>query len=272
MPTLNTIRVETLGEYISIIEDLGNTFHNLWFRGVGSADYNLSPSLYRHPVLTKSSELISRELEILDRFKQRSFPFINRATYGITYSDYWEYFFIMQHFGVPTRLLDWSENPFISLYFALNAARKSDKGDYSNDAAIWILNPNNWNETSLDDISAGDKIISLGDPIMDAYNPQKATPAIRKFPIAIYGNHNSSRIVAQKGTFMLFGTDLSSMNEQFEANGNFDGRSLMKLVIPISRIDYFAQAILKIGVTDSVVYPDLEGLAKEIKRHFEFNF
>ncbi|MCB5383968.1 FRG domain-containing protein [Blautia glucerasea] len=42
---------------------------------------------------------------------------------------------MMQHYGLPTRLLDWSESPLVALYFAL-----SEKKD-DIDAAVWIMNP-----------------------------------------------------------------------------------------------------------------------------------
>ena len=42
---------------------------------------------------------------------------------------------MMQHYGAPTRLLDWTESPLLALYFAL----KQNYGYY--DAAIWMLNP-----------------------------------------------------------------------------------------------------------------------------------
>lgn len=43
---------------------------------------------------------------------------------------------LMQHYGLPTRLLDWSESPLVALYFALS----SDE-DAKADAAVWVLNP-----------------------------------------------------------------------------------------------------------------------------------
>lgn len=43
---------------------------------------------------------------------------------------------LMQHYGLPTRLLDWSESPLVALYFALS----SDE-DAKTDAAVWVLNP-----------------------------------------------------------------------------------------------------------------------------------
>ncbi|WP_026632988.1 FRG domain-containing protein [Dyadobacter alkalitolerans] len=268
---LTEITITSLSEFTQQIENLTSSDAPFWFRGAGRADYSLTPSLYRHPTLTNSSQLIERESEILERFKQRSFPYLNRASLGMASGDYWDYFFIMQHFGVPTRLLDWSENPFISLYFALNSTKKNAAtGVFDSDAAVWALNPNAWNKASLHDISGKGTVIAPGDPVLDAYNPSKSKYTLRKSPVAINGNHNSNRIVAQKGTFILFGNENKTMEDVFMEDPEYPAECLIKLLIASSAIDQISKSLVRVGITDSVVYPDLEGLAKEIKRQHEF--
>ncbi len=110
--------IVSLGDYTTLIEQL--TAKNKgahWFRGVGDANHELIPSLYRHKKITEISQLIELEFEILTRFKHRSLPYQNRVL-----NTNWEYLFFMQHFGVPTRLLDWSENSMVALYFAITSA------------------------------------------------------------------------------------------------------------------------------------------------------
>ena len=55
----------------------------------------------------------------------------------------WEWYFLMQHSGAPTRLLDWTEGALIALYFAVR--NKLDETD----AAVWVLNPWSLNEHVL---------------------------------------------------------------------------------------------------------------------------
>ena len=89
-------------------------------------------------------------------------------------------------------------------------------------------------------------------------------------------NHNSPRIVAQKGTFVLFGNKLASMDEVYVSEKQEDGTdkypkdSLVQLVIPKENISEIHEGLIKIGITDSVAFPDLEGLAREIKRIYKF--
>jgi hypothetical protein len=54
----------------------------------------------------------------------------------------------MQHFSVPTRLLDWSENSMVALYFAITSTesyKDRTSGAFTRDASVWILNTELWN-------------------------------------------------------------------------------------------------------------------------------
>jgi hypothetical protein len=253
--------VSTLGEFTGEVEAISSLGDIIWFRGAGDTNYKLLPSLFRHPVISDSPTLISQEQEILKRFKQRSLPYLTRST-----SEDWDFFFIMQHFGVPTRLLDWSENPFVSLYFALSSAKFDSAGNYDADAAVWVLYPNKWNEKALADISITD-VLSPDDSLMTGYKP--SSTRMRSNSVAIYGNHNSARIVAQKGAFVLFGRDMTAMEDVFDRDV-YPADCLKKLIIPSAYIKPMLTSLSRIGITDSVIFPDLEGLAKEIKRTYDY--
>lgn len=80
----------------------------VWYRGHTSSDWDLLPSIARPP------RSISAELTVLKRFKQNAYPFLSSPP-----STEWEWLFLMQHYGAPTRLLDWTDSPLIGLYFAV---------------------------------------------------------------------------------------------------------------------------------------------------------
>lgn len=115
----------------------------LWFRGLSCASYQLLPKLMRDG---KSAEAIfDRELRLLTRFRQRSMAYWPA---GYPQND-WEHLFAMQHFGMPTRLLDWSENLFVAAHFAL-ASQRNDGHHHDGVCVptIWCVDPVAWNRST----------------------------------------------------------------------------------------------------------------------------
>jgi hypothetical protein len=259
---------QSLVEYVTLIEQFQNAVSGpLWFRGVGNVDYQLKPSLFRIQSTQTPTSIASVESQLMAMFKQRSVIYGTRSLVGE-----WEHLFFMQHHGVPTRLLDWSENPFIAFFFAVMSARKEKVGrsyDFANDAAIWILDPIAWNRHALSHNSYSGGILSVGDADLEGnlYRPNYL--GMNNHPVCMFGIHNSQRIVNQRGVFSVFGQNLVSMEETYDAAA-FPLASLRRIELPKRRIDEFRKSIVACGITDSVVYPDLGGLATEIKRQLGF--
>ncbi len=187
---------------------------NLWFRGIGTSAYELVPSLYRHKKSKRSNRKKPAQLEneICERFKERAIPFMEKDI-----TEPWERLFFMQHYGIPTRLLDWSENPLVALYFALADAKKDDAGNIVSSPTVWILDPVSWNKSSIETYVNCNRILTVTDPIMTNYALSPAGEILQNNPVAIYGAHNSKRIVAQRGVFVIFGKLNESM-EQISLN------------------------------------------------------
>jgi FRG domain-containing protein len=265
-PTLTEKEVTSISDYMGFVEGQTDT---RWYRGSGDSSHTLTPSLYRHPKLKDAASLFKHEFEILKRFKQRSIPYLSSP---LKENDDLSSLFLMQHFGVPTRLLDWTENPYIALYFALSDAiyEKTSTGPvYKADAAIWVLSPIAWNGKALDFDPPVGIVSPPQEEVLNGYQPAETVAYRKPEPIALYGLHNSPRIVAQRGMFTLFGTNIRPMEEAY-INNNYPQDCLVKLIIEKGRVGTLLESLLRIGITDSVVYPDLPGLAKEIKREFGF--
>lgn len=251
-----------------------------WYRGCGrSVSDRLLPGLYRHPTITDANSLLVLERRMLEWFQRESILHQTRLNYIASDDpddpDY-ELLFYMQHYGFPTRLLDWTMNPFIGLYFAVTSARIDEiTGRHAEDAAVWILSPHAWNERSLFDVSWGGKgPLSIQDPEKSAYVPRKNTDPMHlaqmyPLPVAMRGIANNTRMFAQKGVFTIFGRNTAPMEQAFEVNA-YKPESLTKLIIERDHIDSLLQSVLSFGYTDSVSYPDLHGLAMEIRRTYGF--
>lgn len=279
------VAVDSIASYAAQIEELltatvvrqgDSPYHGNWYRGVGrSTVHSLRPSLYRHPTVTTVDGLIVLERQMLDDFARQNVLHGNAMQVAGDTDDFRALFF-MQHYGMPTRLLDWTGNPFIALYFALTTAeRKPGTDELVEDAAVWVLDPVSWNEQALADVTYGkDGPLSLDAEEAKVYGPRKLfkgkleTSAIKilyEHPVAILGVANNARMFAQRGVFTMFGKVLDPMEKQYDVN-NFPVDCLVKLVVPKLKIDELGARLLQIGYTDSVSYPDLHGLAMEIKR------
>jgi hypothetical protein len=268
MPTLTTHIITNLPDYAKVVNDFRvTTKQTPWYRGVGNATYTLTPTVYRHPTTTNVKELVELEFDLLNRFKQRSIPFQSRPL-----TEDWEHLFFMQHYGVPTRLLDWSENSMVALYFAIASAeeqRDPATRSFTKDAAVWILNPQVWNEHVVG-VAWKDRILGVRDAPLDAYKPTDNLRSLNTKPVAISGLHNSSRIVAQRGAFTIWGSDNSPM-ETVYVNNSFPADALVKIDLPMASLPTLQDSLFKLGYSDSMIYPDLIGLSKELRRQFGFN-
>jgi hypothetical protein len=101
----------------------------LWFRGQRCWEWGLSPKLYRRPY--KGAD----EDEIRLEFQAQALQLIP----GRIPSGKWDWYFLMQHHRGPTRLLDWTENSLIALFFAVE--EEPEEGEKECDSAVWVLDP-----------------------------------------------------------------------------------------------------------------------------------
>ncbi|TCS17539.1 FRG domain-containing protein [Caulobacter sp. BK020] len=257
---LDIIKPTSFAELLDAIETFQAGSSVSWYRGCRKSSHGLKPSIYRHPNITKIADVISLEGEVTTRFVQRSLPFLSRSL-----TSDWDKLFLMQHYGVPTRLLDWSENPFVAIYFALNAALEPK----ATSAALWMCDPVAWNRAALAHISFRGGVLDETSPSLRAYAPGTKVDEIPMLPIMIYGSYNSARIVAQRGGFALFGQGTTPMEEVFRAD-QFPVETLRKIEIGHEYVDDIRNSLFRKGFTESVVFPDLDGLSKEIRRVFGF--
>lgn len=273
-------KIKTLSSFTSKVERLLAGTRSLspqvrdamnWYRGhSASVDYKLLPGLYRHKTITDAKELVELESRMMWAFKRQAMlhGFQEEIVTPVSRASL---LFYMQHHGVPTRLLDWSSNPFIALYFALSRAKRDKDGNCTGPAAVWILDPYRWNRFALSELGwkNNEGPADASDQRIKTYLPQPidASQTVKRYPlpIALVGAVNTHRMLAQKGNFTIFSDDTRPMETIFDKE-KFPAGCLVKLEVAAEDVSGILEVLLSVGYTDSVAYPDLEGLAMEIKR------
>lgn len=269
---VSPIRIESASDFLAELGKIDYVKRKLWYRGIGNATHHLIPSLFRHKTAKSQAALQRLELDLNDTFDMRSLPYAESRLWA---KDDWERLFFMQHYRVPTRLLDWSGSPLISLHFAVTSVRFDDAGKPLSDAAVWVLEPENWNLAAYAETGFPGGVLSAKDSWLKRYSPTEVYTANGKLPpVAMRGVHNSARIVAQQGYFTVFGPQAEPMEETYlwvkDGKSVFPDGCLRKFVIPKQKVESVREEIFSLGISESSIYPDLEGLAAELKRNFGF--
>ncbi|MGB9337081.1 MAG: FRG domain-containing protein [Candidatus Acidiferrales bacterium] len=254
------LTVKTVPEFIEEVSKLEKRWSSnkdessgLWFRGHGKSWWPLLPRLYRD---LKPAE-DARELD--DEIRE---DFIKRAP-SLTASrpeNAWEWYFLMQHYGAPTRLLDWTEGALIGLFFAVSKNRGY------HDAAVWVLDPWLLNKRAVGKV----EVIPTGSPGLTRADRERYSPWLpdrfdskilqRKLPAAVYPNHIDRRIVAQRSCFTIHGTRMRSLEEMLVKKED----RLAKIVIPSYKVYDVADELETCGLNEATVFPDLEGLGRDV--------
>lgn len=256
---VTSVDVDNVTEVLTRLLASDNT-RRTWFRGQGCHRRELLPSLYRRMKGKSATEILAKEARLIARFRQRSLPWWPE---GYPQSD-WEQLFAMQHYGVPTRLLDWTENALSGLYFAADHER--DRCECGQDdcwASLWVLEPARFNEHNSRLSGMPVDILTpraYSSPSADHWAPGVSEALFAPSPVAIYGTHNSARIAAQQGAFTIAGKALDPLESSEAATSE---NVLVKYII---REDHklLRDELRKLGISRAYVYPELPALAQDI--------
>lgn len=249
-----------LPSLVSVVADLEPT-RQFWFRGQGCESFKLSPSLWRQlrpsvkSGLVEPSQVLEMEQRLLTRFRQRSLPYWPA---GYPQSN-WEHLFAMQHYGVPTRLLDWTTNLLMGVYFSLDHDTSTCScGTQQCTPTIWVLDPVLMNQSNkrLDGVPVG--ILASSDLYVEPWSPGIEETRFAPDPIAIHGTYNTDRIAAQHGAFTVGGKTVTPIDDLDLAAG-----VLRKITLSSPR-DQLKRQLQILGITRSAVYPGLAETAYDI--------
>ena len=233
-------------EFLTVLSELSETIgdQTIWFRGHSKSNYKLLPSLARNPKALEREALLSK------RFKQNAHPFRQTPP-----QNEWEWLFLMQHFGIPTRLLDWTESPLVALYFAVNDTDATHEAESAN---IWGLLPVKYNFEipRLRPLVPVDIPCFGVDKQLDDYRPdQMILEAMsNKLPVAAIAHRQNERIMAQLGVFTIMHRDMTPIEELAPA-------FLAKLTIPSKAKRQLRAELEALRITQMTLFPELTSVA-----------
>jgi hypothetical protein len=246
-----------------------------WFRGQSDASKPPIPSVLR-TITTTNGVFSYDEFHMTTMFRLKAPAFGNVPETGRL--DQW--LFLMQHYGLPTRLLDWTENPLAACFFASSGAIKRRSQD-KKFLGVWVLHPielNRLTDSRWDDFlntwtqgrclenfkiafgTAGKDKISQPEGGYRIFQPTS-------YPLAVQPSTVAVRVAVQRSCFTVHGRD----SRDFEALFKSEPRAtchLKKYVFPREKADSLVRELERMGISDSTLHPDFDGLARELDRRF----
>lgn len=260
---------------ISQAVELGTTLTGSWFRGHATVIQDLTPRVFRqgihifghmgddeHFLFTAllgrdTRELDPPELRLIDAFK-RGAPALIGTVPPPNHNAEW--LFLMNHYGLPTRLLDWSESVLVALYFAASAMPKEN-------GEVWAMFPLKLNEKS--DVRgmplSRDPIqrYLVNQPLYSQDELRKMTglPEPPKYPLAIQPIMTFPRVAAQSSVFTIHPIPSEGLTIPDLLT---DAKDLVRYVVPAKSKQKLRQDLASLGITRRALFQDLESLSETI--------
>ncbi|MDP4160842.1 MAG: FRG domain-containing protein [Bacillota bacterium] len=264
-------RISSVEEYLNAVDEAYQRLCStprrceLWYRGQNQLNQPENPPAKRWdliPSIARSPYNPLMEVIFLSKFKSYAIPFVQELpSFPIPNgrAAYWHWLFMMQHYGVPTRILDWSRDALTGLFFALDGRGANDEGK---DAAVWILNPVRLNEAfSFHSFVKPGYIPNVDEEVVNLYFGPNAQILANKKPAAVIGPLNNPHIVAQKGVFTVFPhvREITPLNLFPDASDY-----LLEICVEANSIPSILEQLQRYGVTHFTLYPDITEVKKQI--------
>lgn len=199
-------------------------------------DWPLLPKLARlFP--SSTNNVIEVEKYIYSELERKVRPFIP----DVVFKSDLDVLMIGQHYGLPTRLLDWTGNPLAALWFALRHANSDENGN----AIVWLFSP-------------ADK----EDAVRRGWDDH---PFELSKTMYVRPTHLDKRLIAQKAYFTLHGYDENKEGFMpLEDDESLEG-ALTKISLDAKAVYSARLSLERCGINSATLFPDLTGLCENIE-------
>jgi len=217
---------ERLSDFVSLILDTLKAPY--LFRGHADLDWELEPAIDRSDFsgLQGKLERETHEHLVFAEFKRLALPHLRSRP-----TNDWEFLALARHHGVPTRLLDWTENPLAALFFAVEPLRRSD-------AAVWCY-------TYVEMEQALDV-------------EQSPDPLSVKRVVLFRPPHVHPRVWTQSGMFTVHPPKFKSLVDPWRV------LPLTRIRIPVAARARLRLELQRVGVHRASLFSDLDGVGQHV--------
>ncbi len=275
----------------------------LWFRGHRNCDLTLRPGLYRESTVEEVLKPGAKE-----RWKEKYEPFLFQELIDVEHElriDFISYghllnqvgqatsqidwYFLMQHHGVPTRLLDWTTNALAALFFALDdyarskspgdSPQKSDRPSEQDCVAVWMIDAY-WLASRLSE-DWGSPLLPWSEDALRYVPPleqmlekdEMSKKLIPEIPMPIEPPAMHPRVAAQEGRFIIFGRRHELLDEEIHRERNsecdLEEARMVQIRFQAGGVQALLEELAYLGISRRTLFPDLAGLADFVRwKHF----
>lgn len=238
--------IQTVGDLSREVRALQNTRCKWLFRGQPDANWNLLPSVHRG-YSPQQERYLTNEFRVRARSRYADCP---------ANDDYPGWLALMQHYGLPTRLLDWTYSPLVAAFFAVHPDYAPAGVRCKKNACIWALSAGELNESQgFEPLIFPLDAASYAPLIAPAFKNRQEENTVG---VAMAIEHDP-RIQLQQGAFTVH-SSRTPIN-LFEGCENW----LRKLVIDRAAVESFFEELALLGMKKSNLFPDLSALTSELK-------
>jgi hypothetical protein len=248
----NELQTELFAE--SWNEKLGRFRSRYAFRGLSDSNYKLESRLARH-----GGDFRKLEKHLLRNFKK----YAHRSV--VEKDSIWNWLSVAQHYGLPTRLLDWTYSPFVAMHFAT-----ADIDAFNVDGVIWAVNYVKTHNILPEKLSRkleeeGANVFTV-EMLFESIKSLTELEDLSSDPFILFFEPPSidDRIVNQFAFFSMSSDSRVVLNSWLEDKMDF----WRKIVIPAELKWEIRDKLDQANITERVLFPGLDGLTKWLKRHY----